>query len=61
MNYTHYAGAIACAALIAADLPQPTNFAAEGRRVLFTLIGVGIGVIVMFVADRLQRHSTQPV
>ena len=43
VNYAYYAAAIACAALIAADLPQPTNYAAEGRRVLFTLIGVGIG------------------
>ena len=61
VNYAYYAAAIACAALIAADLPQPTNYAAEGRRVLFTLIGVGIGVIVMFVADRLQKHSAKTV
>ena len=60
VNYAYYAAAIACAALIAADLPQPTNYAAEGRRVLFTLTGVGIGVAVMFVADRLQKHSAQP-
>jgi len=59
VNYAYYAAAIACAALIAADLPQPTNYAAEGRRVLFTLIGVGLGVIVMFVADRLQKHSAK--
>ncbi len=59
VNYAYYAAAIACAALIAADLPQPTNYAAEGRRVLFTLVGVGIGVIVMFVADRLQKHSAK--
>ncbi len=59
VNYAYYAAAIACAALIAADLPQPTDYAAEGRRVLFTMIGVGIGVIVMFVADRLQKHSAK--
>ncbi len=59
VNYAYYAGAIACAALIAADLPQPTDYAAEGRRVLFTMIGVGIGVMVMFVADRLQKHSAK--
>ena len=59
VNYAYYAGAIACAALIAADLPQPTDYAAEGRRVLFTMIGVGIGVLVMFVADRLQKHSAK--
>ena len=59
VNYAYYTAAIASAALIAADLPHPTNYAAEGRRVLFTLIGVGIGVIVMFVADRLQKHSVK--
>ena len=40
VNYAYYAGAIACAALIAADLPQPTDYAAEGRRVYFTMVGV---------------------
>ncbi len=59
VNYAYYAGAIACAALIAADLPQPTDYAAEGRRVLFTFIGVLIGVFVMFVADRLQKKSAR--
>ena len=59
VNYAYYAGAIACAALIAADLPQPTDYAAEGRRVLFTMVGVGIGLLVMFAADRLQKHSVK--
>ena len=60
VNYAYYTAAIASAALIAADIPHPTNYAAEGRRVLFTFIGVGIGVLVMFVADRLKQHSAQP-
>jgi hypothetical protein len=51
------AAAIASAALIAADLPHPTNFADEGRRVPFTIIGVGTGVAVMFFADRMQKRS----
>ncbi len=59
VNYAYYAGAIACAALIAADLSQPTDYAAEGRRVLFTVVGVGIGLLVMFAADRLQKHSVK--
>ncbi len=60
VNYAYYTAAIASAALIAADIPHPSNYAAEGRRVLFTFIGVGIGVLVMFVADRLKQHSSQP-
>ncbi|MGO9457100.1 MAG: FUSC family protein [Acidimicrobiales bacterium] len=57
VNYAYYTAAIASAALIAADLPHPTNYASERRRVLFTFIGVGIGVVVMFIADRMQKRS----
>ncbi|MFZ0191470.1 MAG: hypothetical protein WAL72_31505 [Streptosporangiaceae bacterium] len=39
--------AIAGAVLIALDLPNPANFGVEGRRILFTLIGVGIAVVFM--------------
>ena len=60
VNYAYYTAAIASAALIAADLPHPTNYAAEGRRVLFTFMGVGIAVVVMFVADRLKQRAAQP-
>ena len=59
VNYAYYTAAIASAALIAADLPHPTNYAAEGRRVLFTFIGVGIAVVVMFIADRMQTRSAK--
>jgi uncharacterized membrane protein YccC len=59
MNYAYYTAAIAGAALIAADLPHPTNYAAEGRRVLFTFIGVGIAVVVMFIADGMQKRSAK--
>ena len=41
------------------DVPHPSNFASEGRRILFTLAGVGIAVIVMFIADRLQKHAAK--
>jgi len=59
VNYAYYTAAMAGAALIAVDLPHPTNYAAEGRRVLFTFIGVGIGVIVMFIADLLGKRSAK--
>ena len=48
---------IAAAVLIAQDLPNPTNLAAEGRRILFTLIGVAIAVAVMYLADLLQQRT----
>ena len=57
VNYAFYAAAIAGSALIAIDLPNPTNLGAEGRRVLFTFIGVGIAVVVMFLATLLQRRK----
>ena len=51
--------------IIVGVLPQDrryflsASFAAEGRRILFTLAGVGIAVIVMFLADRLQRRAAK--
>jgi hypothetical protein len=41
------------------DLPHPSNYAAEGYRVLWTLCGVGIGVLVMFIAGLLARRSAK--
>ena len=51
--------ALAGAILIAADVPHPSDLADEGRRILFTFAGVGIAVIVMFLADRLQKHAAK--
>jgi len=50
--------AVAATVLVATDLPHPTNLAAEGRRVAFTFIGVGIGVVVMLIANVIQKRST---
>ncbi len=41
-NYALYTGAIAAGVLILVDLPQPSNYGAEGYRLLWTLCGVGI-------------------
>jgi uncharacterized membrane protein YccC len=57
VNYAFYTAAIAAAVLVAVDLPNPTNLGAEGRRVLFTLIGVGIAVLVMLLANLLQKRT----
>jgi fusaric acid resistance family protein len=58
-NYAIYCAAIAAAVLTLIDLPQPSDYAAEGYRVLWTLCGVGIGVLVMLLAGLLARRTAQ--
>ena len=58
-NYALYCGAIAAAVLIMIDLPQPSSYAAEGYRVLWTLCGVGIGALVMFLAGLLAKRTAK--
>ncbi|HTR93136.1 MAG TPA: FUSC family protein [Trebonia sp.] len=55
-NYALYCGVVAAAVLLLVDLPQPTNYSAEGYRVLWTLCGVGLSVIVMLLAELLGRR-----
>ena len=59
LNYTLYTAAIAAGVLILVDLPQPSNYATEGYRVLWTLTGVGIGVIVMLLAGLLAKRTAK--
>ena len=59
VNYAFYCAAVAGAALIATDLPHPANLADEGQRVLYTFIGVGIGVLIMLLAGLLQKHAAK--
>ena len=59
VSYTWYTAAMAGAILIAADIPHPSSLTDEGRRILWTLAGVGIAVIVMFLADQLQKHAAK--
>ena len=56
-NYALYCTAIAAGVLILVDLPQPSNYSAEGYRLLWTLSGVGIGVLVMLLASLPGRHT----
>ena len=56
-NYALFSGSLAAAALILVDLPHPSNYAADGYRVLWTLCGVGIGVLVMLLADLLAKRT----
>lgn len=60
MSYTFYTAAVAAAVLIAADVPDPSNLSHEGRRILFTLAGVGIAVIVLLLAGLLQKRTAKP-
>ncbi len=59
-NYALYTGAIAAGVLILVDLPQPSDYSAEGYRVLWTLCGVGIGVLVMLLAGLLAKRAKAP-
>jgi len=59
-NYALYCGAIAAGVLILLDLPQPSNYGAEGYRVLWTLCGVGIAVLVTVLAAELAKRSAKP-
>jgi len=58
-NYALYTGAIAAAVLILVDLPQPSDYSAEGYRVLWTLCGVAIGVLVMLLAGLLAKRTAK--
>ncbi|NYJ07919.1 FUSC family protein [Petropleomorpha daqingensis] len=57
VNYALYCAAVAATTLIAIDLPHPDTLAAEGERVLYTLVGVAIGVAGMLLADLLGRRA----
>jgi uncharacterized membrane protein YccC len=58
-DYALYCGAIAAGVLTLIDLPQPSNYGAEGDRVLWTLCGVAIGVLVMFLAGLLAKRTAK--
>ncbi|MGO9780218.1 MAG: FUSC family protein [Streptosporangiaceae bacterium] len=57
VNYAFYTAVIAGAALIALDLPHPSNLDAEGRRIFFTFVGVGIAIVVDVLASLLQKRK----
>ncbi|MFF9207626.1 FUSC family protein [Streptomyces sp. NPDC014791] len=58
-NYAYYCAAIAAAVLILLDLQQPSDYAAEGYRVLWTLCGAGLGVLVMLLAGLLGKRAAK--
>ncbi len=58
-NYAAYCAAIAAGVLILVDLPQPSNYGAVGDRVLWTLCGVGIAVLIMLLAGLLAKPAAK--
>jgi len=60
VNYALYCAAVAAAVLIALDIPNPSNLTAEAERVLFTFIGIAVGLLVMLLANRLAQRAKPP-
>jgi Fusaric acid resistance protein-like len=55
-NYALYCAAMAALVLIADDVTHPTNLSAEGRRVLFTFLGLGIGIAVLGIGGVISKR-----
>lgn len=58
-NFVFYTAAIAAGVLILTDLPQPSDYAAEGYRVAWTACGVAIAVLVILLAGLLPKHAAK--
>ncbi len=58
-NYAVYTAAVAAGVLILVDLPQPSNYAAEGYRVLWTLCGVSTGLVVLLLAGLFAKPTAK--
>jgi Fusaric acid resistance protein-like len=58
-NYALYYTATSAGVLILLDLPQPSNYGAEGYRVLWALCGVATGVLVMLLAGLLAKRTAK--
>jgi hypothetical protein len=58
-NYAVYYVCISAGVLILTDVLQPTDYSAEGYRVLWVFCGVAIGVIVMLLAGLLGRRKAE--
>lgn len=58
-NYALYCAAVAGLVLIATDINQPQNLSAEGRRVLFTLLGLAIGLAVLLIGGAIQKRTAR--
>ena len=55
VNYALYMAALSTGVLIALELPHFTGLSAEGERVLWTLAGCAVAVVLMGVARLLKK------
>ena len=58
-NYTFFAAAVSAAVLILMDVQQPTDYATEGYRVLWTLCGAAIALAVLFLGSLLAKRTAK--
>ena len=58
-SYAVYCSAISAGVLLLIDLPQPANYGDEGYRLLWTLCGAAIGVLVMFLAGLPAKRTAE--
>jgi len=56
-NYAIYCICMAAVILLVDDISNPTDFSAEGRRVFFTFIGLGIGLLVLVLAGLINKRT----
>lgn len=57
VNYAWYCAAVAATVLVAEDIGHPANLSEEARRVGFTFIGVGIAILVTYLASLLAKRT----
>ena len=60
MNYALYCAGVAAAVLIGIDLSHPHDPGDEGPRVLFTFLGIAIAMVVMIIANLIQKRNAPP-
>lgn len=59
-SYALYCTAVAAAALLGIGLAHPASLAAEWQRVLFTFVGIAIGLLVLLVGNLLAKRQPHP-
>jgi hypothetical protein len=59
LSYAVFYTFVSAGVLTLIDVLQPTDYSAEGYRVLWVFCGVAIGVLVMLLAGLLGRHKAK--